>query len=109
MSFEVFVDLFKYLWIPFLGLAYKIYKEAQDKQDREIDLLKSKISHQMTKDDVIEVVNNATNLLSMQMKLELEKINNGVHQLKNQNSGKDAVLLQLLEAIQAFNRNNEKK
>jgi hypothetical protein len=109
MSFEVFIDLFKYLWIPFLGLAYKIYKEAQDKQDREIDSLKSKISHQMTKNDVTEVVGNATALLSAQMKLELEKINNGVHQLKNQNSGKDAVLLQVLEAMQGFNRYNEKK
>lgn len=95
MSFEIFLELCKYAWLPLLGFAYKEYKNSQDKQDKRLEKLEIKVAHQMTKEDVVEVVTNATNLLSAQIKLDLQKIDNGVHQIKNQNSGKDATIIEL--------------
>jgi hypothetical protein len=97
---DLFLDSVKYLWIPMLVGAYRVYKSEQDKQDYKIEKLETKVSYQMTKEDVMEVVSNATKLLSAEIKLDLQKIDNGVHQIKNQNCSKDAVSMQLIEVIE---------
>lgn len=116
MSFEIFLELIKYSWLPILGIAYKEYKASQEKQDSRIERLENKISHQMTKDDVIEVVDNAIKLLSANMETKFEKLNNGIHQIKNQHASKDAILLELThtlndvgQALQRLKEDNEKK
>lgn len=112
MSFEMFLETLKFLWIPLLAFAYNIYSESQkkqddeieaiekricdrnnilqEKQDKKIEELEKRVSHQMTKQDVIEVVNNAITLLSTQIKLDLQKIDAGLHQIKTQVINKDS-------------------
>jgi len=109
MTFENFIDLFKYLWIPSLAFAYKIYKEAQDKQDKEIEHLKSKISHQMTKDDVTDVVDNAVEKLTLKIEAKLIGIENKIHAMRNQDHGKDSVTLLLIESIDRLNKKLDEK
>jgi len=114
MSIETFLEAIKYIWVPLFIFAYGVYSTAQQKQDEEIkdleekflqhiDLsqykqdkkiedLEKKVSHQMTKQDVVEVVNNAVEKLSLKMDKDLLKIDNGVHQIKNQFAGKESAM-----------------
>ena len=110
MTFPMFLETLKYLWIPLLGFAYKTYTVAQEKQDAEITKLKDKVSQQMTKQDVVEVVNNAVEKLTLKIDKDLLKIDNGVHQIKNQFSGKDTVLIELVSVISKLEKHlNEKE
>jgi len=99
MTFEIFIEWAKFFWIPALAFAYKNYISAQEKQDIEISRLKEKVSQQMTKQDVVEVVNNAVEKLTLKIDKDLLKIDNGVHQIKNQFASKDSVLIELVNAV----------
>ena len=110
MSLPMFLETLKFLWIPLLGFAYKTYAAAQEKQDLEISKLKEKISQQMTKQDVVEVVNNAVEKLTLKIDKDLLKIDNGVHRITNQFLGKDSTLTDLLSVISKLERHlNEKQ
>jgi hypothetical protein len=104
MPLDYFLASIKYGWIPLLGIAYKEYKASQEKQNEKIEKLESKVSHQMTKSDVIEVVTNATTILSLEIKAELQKISLEVHQVKNQGVGKDATLIELMQIVNELNK-----
>lgn len=114
---ESLIALLKYAWLPLLGVLYKNHKEevkdlkAYDlKQDSEFEKIRSKISHQMTKEDVNEVVFNATRNLSLEIKVDLEKINSSIqHQTRNNKTAKDSVMLETLETLKKMNDYLEKK
>jgi hypothetical protein len=109
MTFPMFLETLKYLWIPLLGFAYKTYTLAQEKQDLEISKLKEKVSQQMTKQDVVEVVNNAVEKLSLKIDKDLLKIDNGVHKITSQFYGKESTLIELLSVVSKLEKHlNEK-
>jgi uncharacterized coiled-coil protein SlyX len=117
MTFPMFLETLKYLWIPLLGFAYKTYSAAQEKQDKKTEELEKrafelekKVSHQMTKQDVIEVVNNAVEKLTLKIDKDFLKIDNGVHKITSQFCGKESTLIELLSVVSKLEKHlNEKE
>ena len=103
------IEIIKYAWIPLLGIIWNANEKKNESMQAEIEKIKSKISHQMTKEDVNEVVNTATKLLTAEIRIDLQKIDMGVHAIKNQKSGEDGTLKLVLDQLKIMNDKTHEK
>lgn len=94
------IELIKYAWVPVMIFIHKENKEKHNEHRDQIKDLSKKVSSQMTKTDVIEVVDNAVKLLTVEIKADLRNLS---HNIKTIESKEDAVLLELLTQMKKLN------
>lgn len=109
------MELFDWVISGFVGLSSIIVKTYKDEfrnkiqdQQKKIEKLEHKISYQVNKEDVKELIEDFSAKLKLIMELSLAEMKNDIHTLKNSNTGRDAVLIEVLNELKKLNNNNEK-
>ena len=116
MNWELFFKIFEIIIlfgiIPLVKIILKGYADKvkiieknQEQIEEKIIKLEKHSSHQMTKEDVKEIVNHAVEKLSLTFELNLSRIENDVHSVKSSQAGKDAINIEILEQLRKLNKN----